>query len=288
MSNELHLESGQVKHNQSDDSTETLIEAYLHSPKGLSQALLDIAGRYVSTRNTDDDTYETFVVQTEIDDPRFSYVNVSYPMFGTSSHTIQSVQETENGYDTAPVLRISRGPQCEVTDGAGNLLEGDDLVQVRRIIDAIARAYEEDVIRTTQQFDVETSIKTSLEVRVAELETELNHLRMLQKENESGTVRGYRVVLKSGWEREGESSTDAVYMVASIEEAVRRAVEEFKELNGRSDVQADVSVFAIGEGGASVSIPRETYVPLFKSVSTHSYEQSDIKHIRSGYYTFSS
>jgi hypothetical protein len=80
-----------------------------------------------------------------------------------------------------------------------------------------------------------------------EIQQKITHLNELVAQNKKSLKvidkfnpdnAHYEVSLKSLWEKEGEKSTLTRY-TGSLENAIKRAENEFKDVNKRTDIQAD-------------------------------------------------
>lgn len=86
-------------------------------------------------------------------------------------------------------------------------------------------------------------------------------LELLDKINPRDFI--YRIYLHSCWANEGEKSTTSQYK-GTLNEAIKRAEEEFKLVNHRSDVQANYAVSVV-LGKEEYALP-ESFWRKYRSV----------------------
>jgi hypothetical protein len=158
-----------------------------------------------------------------------------------------------------------------VLDVEGNVIEDRDrLLKLRETLLGMKEASYEFVLRPAQTFDRDAFMEEGLSGEIGRLEARLAELRALQAESDEETLHtriGVHIV--SGWE--GEEPIDIEYpggANCSLAEAIMSAATDFKEQNGRTDVQASEVQVTVRRGPVRYDIPGEIWRPYYRTQST--------------------
>lgn len=165
-----------------------------------------------------------------------------------------------------------------IADGKGHLIvDPADLHQVRNLVDALDQEYRQALTSKTDEFDIRGYSLHKLDEHIAATEATLDELRRQRSVvmSETTPINMYQVSIESAWRREGENDYCEIIPASSLSDAIRHAVERFKQINNRGDVQArDVRVSATTDGKTLFDVPREVTMPLFRVYSRHDREAS--------------
>lgn len=159
----------------------------------------------------------------------------------------------------------------QITDGNGSpIADPEGLQQVRDIIDAMEQQYSQALTETADAFDIRGNALKDVDDEITETEELLNELRLRRNliALETAPIGMFQVTITSAWAKEGERSYSETIPADSLSAAVAKAIERFKVLNNRSDVQANsIQVRATSDGRNYYEVPREVVMPLYQAYS---------------------
>lgn len=224
----------------------------------------------INAENTDTDGITVFASTTELSNSRTGVI----------------YQKNDNGQPAEWIVfgRLPDG-MTTVRDGSGRQLDDEaDRTYVRAILEAMKTGYEQDITRTTDSFDIREHLMGTLQGKAAALKAELDSLQSLLDTLDEcpEPPTAFRVTIESAWRQEGEHSLEGETFTAdSLSEAIRQAIERFKELNNRNDVQASSFQVDIPTADGHFSgVPDAVVAPLFQALSCYDLEDANIRRAR--------
>jgi hypothetical protein len=274
---------------QQEDERRRLEAEIRFSPQIMQSAVLTMLSRYVDTK-TEDGRYLTPLTTIQTPEGQDGHSAIVFAGYSEQDYhrKVIYMRDAATG-KAAEWIVFSGNADPRITDGSGRPLDADtERGFVRSVIDAMQDSFEKDAVAKAEGFDIKHYAAETLGHQITDTEATLARLRAEIAEIEERTepFKKFRVSIVSGWEREGEKTLDEVIEADSVAEALRQAAKRFKQLNGRSDVQAQsLSVAAITDKNAAVRIPNEVLTPLFRAVSAWDREGHDTAEARERIHT---
>lgn len=190
---------------------------------------------------------------------------------------------------TAEWIVFSGFPNVKIADGSGRPLESDtDREYVRSVLEAMKVSYDRDVTRIADSFDIKRHLLDTLDDHIAAKRAELTSLQHQKQkaEQHEGAFDKFKVTIRSGWERDGEQSLDEEIAASSLSKVLHKATARFKEMNGRSDVQAHAFSVSVSVGEDQFwEVPNEVVLPLFRALSYWDREAFDVERAKQDFTT---
>jgi hypothetical protein len=173
-----------------------------------------------------------------------------------------------------PYISFDHDNKRVVTNKGDTIESPASCREIRETLLGIKERLHEVVLRPAHVFDRDTFMEESINDEVARLEARAAELRALQSESgvEETPPTKIAVRIVSGWE--DEESVEVEYSedeVSSLAAAIFSGARTFKELNGRSDVQASEVQVTLKRGSASYNIPPEIWRPYYRTQATSEY-----------------
>lgn len=258
---------------KSDESYQAELDALereiLLEPLVISRYMDDTLQNYIYTKTSDDYflTPPIEILIGEGEDAQMCTVSAGY-QDGAGSH--KSIYLHTDDGEMIEWVNIMRHPVA-VADGSGNILDtAEKRTPVRELIDKLNAGYAKLVTQKADSFNLNLHVHETIDARIEQAEKILENLRQQKQlaEQAAGIYDTFKVTIISGWADSGEKPLETDIFALSLSDAVKQAIQQFKKLNGRSDVQArDYSIGAVLADGSSVPIDREVTQPLFQSLS---------------------
>lgn len=95
-----------------------------------------------------------------------------------------------------------------------------------------------------------------------ELRQSIDSLTSLMNGPQDGSSFGFHIYIGSEFADQGERDVEVVFHNVSLEEAMRLAIENFKDKNKRGDVQGNYLVWAVTPTDREVTVPRDMWMPF--------------------------
>ena len=257
-------------------------EEVLREPRTLiaaSNMLIDRYGETVEIASGDTCAF-TPPVQLDVGDERENHGATVFAGRNLHNYEVCNIYLTTPDQHDPAIWIVFNNTTKQIADGRGNLIvDPADLQQVRSLVDAMDQEYRQALAKKADEFDIRGHSLKKLDEQIAATETTLAelHRKRSMAMNETTPITMYQVSIESAWRREGENDYCETVSANSLSDAIQHAVERFKQINKRSDVQARaVYVRATPDGQEHFDIPSEVTMPLFRVYARHDREASEL------------
>ncbi|NCU38117.1 hypothetical protein EOL96_03630 [Candidatus Saccharibacteria bacterium] len=191
--------------------------------------------------------------------------------------TVFIVDEEQQSYAPWVILDGS-----EVTDGNNSTIANPvDLQRIRAAIDSMNQQYYQAITETANSFDVWGNVLAELNKKISATEKTLKDLRhekdKLSRQTTPASI--FKITIQSFWEREGEGPYSDIILADSLTSAIIEAVNAFKKMHNRGDVQArSIECMVTADGHTYHPLPEDVIRPIFQA---HSHADRERQYIES-------
>jgi hypothetical protein len=142
---------------------------------------------------------------------------------------------------------------------------------VHRLIIAAGHAAQHAVEQRVDTFSIQIHAVEGLKTAIEHHKQEIARLERLLsglEGKEDAVYTTYKVTIIDAWEREGGKSVSEIFLAETVKEAIQAAVDKFKRINNRADVQFSKFTVNVYDGVEQVlEVPQEVIEPFVRAIT---------------------